>query len=270
MRRSLRPDAMPRVSLTALVLVVALAGCGSAGVSPPSASAQPFDAQGAWQLRVGTADGEAIPIVEGHPITLTIEGSEIGGTAACNHYGGRLQVSGGRMSIQGLGMTAMACVDAGVMEAEAAYTAALGRVESISGEGGELLLGGEGVELRFERLPAPPTAEIVDTEWVLDTIFVGDVASSPLGEPATLQLRADGTFEGSTGCRSFDGNWQEQGAQIITPTWGMDGRECPADLADQDSHVVSVIGDGFVPSVEGDLLTLTDPGGIGLVYRAEP
>lgn len=30
---------------------------------------------------------------------------------------------------------------------------------------------------------------------------------------------------------------------------------------------MSVIGDGFVPSVEGDLLTLLDPGGDGLVYR---
>jgi hypothetical protein len=32
--------------------------------------------------------------------------------------------------------------------------------------------------------------------------------------------------------------------------------------------VVSVIGDGFVPTLEGDRLTLTDPGSIGLVYRA--
>jgi hypothetical protein len=31
---------------------------------------------------------------------------------------------------------------------------------------------------------------------------------------------------------------------------------------------VSVIGDGFIPTIEGDLLTLMDPGGIGLVYRA--
>ena len=44
--------------------------------------------------------------------------------------------------------------------------------------------------------------------------------------------------------------------------------DCPAGLQQQDSHVVSVIGDGFVPSIEGDLLTLMDPGGVGLVYRA--
>jgi heat shock protein HslJ len=90
-----------------------------------------------------------------------------------------------------------------------------------------------------------------------------------MGDPATLELRGDGTFVGSTGCRTFSGNWLEQGEQIIAPSFGMDQAECPAELSQQDSHVVSVIGDGFVPTVEGDLLTLTDPGGVGLVYRAD-
>ncbi len=49
----------------------------------------------------------------------------------------------------------------------------------------------------------------------------------------------------------------------------MDETTCPAELSAQDDHVVSVIGDGFIPTIEGDLLTLMDPGGIGLVYRAE-
>ena len=105
--------------------------------------------------------------------------------------------------------------------------------------------------------------------WVLETLFVSDVATPALGEPATLELRSDGTFSGSTGCRSFSGDWLERGEQIVAPSFGMDGAECPADLSQQDGHVVSVIGDGFVPSVVGDLLTLTDPGGVGLVYRAE-
>ncbi len=48
----------------------------------------------------------------------------------------------------------------------------------------------------------------------------------------------------------------------------MDEVNCASELQEQDSHVVSVVGDGFVPSIEGDLLTLTDPGSIGLVYRA--
>jgi hypothetical protein len=43
---------------------------------------------------------------------------------------------------------------------------------------------------------------------------------------------------------------------------------CPEELTAQDAQVTTVIGDGFVPSLEGDLLTLLDPGGVGLVYRA--
>ena len=155
------------------------------------------------------------------------------------------------------------------MAAEATYTAALNSVESIGGDGRELVLGGPNVELRFTALAPPPTAEVVDTVWVLETLFVGDVASSPLGEPATLELRSDGTFIGSTGCRSFSGEWLEQREQILAPSFGMDGTECPADLTQQDGHVVSVVGDGFVPTVVEGLLTLTDPGGVGLVYRAE-
>ena len=176
-------------------------------------------------------------------------------------------VAGDGLTIDELGMTAMGC-EQDVLTSESAFTDGLARVDAIDREEGALVLTGPGVELRFEALPPPPTAELVDTAWVLDTLFVGDVASSPEGEPAMLELRSDGTFSGSTGCRTFSGQWLEQGEQIIAPTFGMAQTECPEALLQQDSHVVAVIGDGFVPTVEGDLLTLTDPGGVGLVYRA--
>ena len=250
-----------------LVAALVLAGCGAQGATP-SPSVNPFDPEGSWELASGRASGDEIPTLDDHPITLTIEGSEIGGMSACNSYGGRLTVTGGQLEIGELGMTAMGC-EPQVMASEAAYVAALGSVSSLTGEDDQLVLRGPDDELRFERLPEPPTADLVDTVWVLDTLFVGDVASSPLGEPATLELRADGTFEGSTGCRSFSGEWVEAGEQIIAPSFAMDDRECPAELRSQDEHVVTVIGDGFIPSIEQDLLTLTDPGGVGLVYRGE-
>jgi heat shock protein HslJ len=259
---------IPRTPPLLPVLVALLAACGSAWTSPPDPTDEPFDPQGPWQLVSGSANGAAIPLVDGHPITMTIEGSEIGGTAACNHYGGRLSVTGGRLDFGDVAMTAMGCEEP-VMASESAFMAALALVEEIGGDGGQLVLRGEQVELRFDALSAPPTADLVDTTWILDTVFVGDVASSPLGDPATLELRSDGTFSGSTGCRTFSGEWLEQGEQIIAPSWAMDQTDCAAELSQQDSHVTSVIGDGFVPTVEGDLLTLTDPGGIGLVYRAE-
>jgi heat shock protein HslJ len=249
-------------------LALLLVACGSAGAPPPSPSGDAFDPQGSWELTSGTADGTDLPILDDHPISLTIDGSQIGGSAACNGYGGRLTVTDGRLEIRDMAMTAMGCEEP-AMTAEAAYTAALAAVDSIGGDGGELVLTGPGVELRFSALAAPPTTELIDTVWVLETLFIGDIASSTLGQPATLEIRSDGRLAGSTGCRTFTGMWVEQGEQIVATTLAMDGAECPADLAAQDGQLVTVIGDGFVPTVEASLLTLTDPGGVGLVYRAE-
>lgn len=250
-----------------IAIVVLLTACGSPG-STPAPTAEPR-IEGSWELVEGRLDGGRVTVIESHPITLTIEGTRIGGTAACNGYGGRLVMRGGEIEIDDFAMTAMACEPGEVMKAEREYVAALERVGTIRSDGDGLVLAGRDVELRFAPLPPPPTAQLVDTVWVLETLFVGDVASPAMGDRATLEMRSDGTFTGSTGCRGFDGRWQESGEQIIAPTMGMTDQACPAHLADQDSHVVSVVGDGFVPTIDGDLLTLTDPGGVGLVYRAE-
>jgi heat shock protein HslJ len=168
--------------------------------------------------------------------------------------------------VEHLAQTAMACEEP-AMSAEATYLGALGRVRDIARDGDELVAGGDGIQLRFSALRPPPTAELVGTTWVLDTVLVGDGAASPIGE-ATLELKEDGTFTGSTGCRTFRGEWIAQGDQIVAPSWALDQTDCAADVSAQDEHVVSVIGDGFIPTIEGDLLTLIDPGGVGLVYRS--
>ncbi len=219
-------------------------------------------------LTGGSIDGGDAPVLPDHRITMTITGRRINGTAACNGYGGEITMGADGLHLENLGQTAMACEDP-AMAAEAAYMAALSRVREIVRDGDDLVARGDGIELRFEALAPPPTAELIETTWVLETVLVGDVAAAPMGEPATLELSGDGTFTGSTGCRTFSGEWMEQGDQIQAPSWGMDQTTCPAELSDQDGHVVSVIGDGFIPTIDGDLLTLMDPGGIGLVYRAE-
>lgn len=253
----------------ALILCIGLAlpACGGDAVASPSAA--PADLSGAWTLDVGTGPEGDLEILENHPITLSIEGSEISGSAACNSYGARIErpITGG-VTIGEVGMTAMGC-DAAVMASEAAYVDALSRVEEILPDGERLVLRGDDVTLEFVRLPPVPTAELVGTTWLIETVVVGDVAAAPVGDRATLLLTDDGGIQGSTGCRSFTGAWVEADGQIQATRLAMGDEECAAEIAAQDSHVVSVIGDGFRASVEGDLLTLMDPGGVGLVYRAE-
>lgn len=236
---------------------------------PPSAAAPSgsVNANGDWRLVQGTVGGAPIPLDDQWPVTLTVDGTQIGGTAACNGYGGRIVVERGEVRFGEIARTMMGCAEP-VMAIEAAYTAALEAVRQASMDGDVLVLAGDGVSLRFEAIPPVPMAELIDTTWTLDTLLSGAMASSVGGDPATLVLHANGTFEGSTGCRSFSGRYIETGGQIVATDMAMDDRVCPQALAEQDGHVTGVLGDGFSATVDGDRLTLTATGGHGLGYVA--
>jgi len=256
---------MPKLtSLASIAISLALAGCGVTGSAVPSDG--PADLTGSWQLSGGQIDGVRMPIVDDSPITLTVDGSQISGRAACNYYGGEIVVDGGRVRLRATSMTEMACQEP-VMAAEAAFIGALDRIGAASRDGDSLVLSGPGVRLEFERLPPPPVADMVGTDWILDSLVKGDAVSSVAGAPATLRFEQGGTFSGSTGCRTFHGRWASADGGITTPDWGMDDGECPANLASQDSHIVGVI-EGFRASVDGRTLTLKASGGDGLIYHA--
>jgi heat shock protein HslJ len=163
-------------------------------------------------------------------------------------------------------MTAMACEEP-VMASEAAFVAALPRILDATLGGDRLTLLGPGVELAFDRLAPPPVAEMVGTDWVLESLVVGDVVSSVAGAPATLRLDAGGTFSGGTGCRTFQGRWIQASGGITPTDLAMDQTECAPALTAQDGHVIGVL-EGFRASVDGQTLTLTGDRGQGLIYRA--
>jgi heat shock protein HslJ len=255
--------------LLILIAVLVVAGCGSPGTSAGPSAAGPIDLKGDWQLASGTVDGAPFPIPPGAQITLTVEGATIGGRAACNHYGGDLAVDAdGAPHFNVTSMTEMACEEP-LMGAEAAFLAAMPRVRAVARDADRLTLSGAGVELVFDRLAPPPVAELVETEWVLESLVDGDAVSSVAGDRATLRFDAGGTVSGGTGCRTFSGKWIEANGGITLPEWGMDQTECEATLQAQDSHVVGVL-EGFRVTIDGQTLTLTGDGGEGLIYRATP
>jgi len=250
-------------TIAALAFLIGVAGC-SASTPAPSAGGG-VDATGDWQLTSGVMDGAPFPVVPDAPITLTVTGTQIGGRSACNHYGGEIVVENGNVRLRVSSMTEMACLEP-AMAAEAAFHAAIGRIAGATRAGDRLILSGPDVELTFDRMAAVPIAELVGTDWVLESLISGDVVSSVAGEAATLRLEPGGTFAGSTGCRRFRGRWVTANGGIAPTDFGMEGTECPASLADQDGHIAAVLG-GFRASVDGRMLTLTGDGGDGLVYR---
>ena len=249
--------------ITVLLLaagVLSACGGGSTGGSD--------GVSGEWEVAGGTADGEPLPRPDGSRATLVLDGGELGGVAFCNRYFASYRASGTSFSVDEVGRTEMACAPE-VMAAEDADLAALAAVESAALDGPDLVLAGDGVELRFTPVAPVPVRELVGTRWTLETLLDGESASSTVGEPATLELSDDGTLTGSTGCRDLTGRFTVEGDVVRLTDLSAGTDDCPADVAAQDGHVVTVLGDGFRVSVDGDRLTLSDPDGGGLGYEAE-
>jgi len=248
-------------SLIAVVTVV-LAACGSNEPLGP-----PADLDGSWQLTSGIHQGIAIELLDTHPVSMTFDGTEVTGTAACNSYGGTFDVTESDISFSEMFRTEMACFPTEVMDLEENFMAALLAVTDVSVTDGLLVLSGETTTLEFEELPPVPTADLLGTVWVLDGLVSGDAVSSVTGDRATLELFSDGSLLGSTGCRTLTGTYEENSGSVETQTLAAKG-ECPDELSAQDSHVISVLEGPFQAGVDGQSLILTGSGGDGLTYRA--
>lgn len=223
-----------------------------------------------WVLRFGGGPDGEIPIVDGWPITITFtEDGSFGGTSACNGYGGSYSIDGSRLVLDEVSSTAMAC-EPDVNASEGAYQNALSDVDGINlvtGGETELALSGPATELIFGPTSPAPLDALVGQLWVLEALIRGGEETTPQGAPATLLVQADGSFVGSTGCRGLSGRWVLVGNEVLFNEMGADGN-CPTSLSDQDGRVVTVLGDGFVPAIEGDTLTVTSAGNESLRYRA--
>ena len=250
--------------LAAVICVVVLVG----GCADPGGAGGGDPAAEPWELEAGRIDGSELILVEGYPITLNITEDSATGTAACNGYGAVVSMTESEITFSELISTAMACSPEEVMESETRYLEALPRVDSFAGTQDRLTLAGADIELSFIALPPVPVADLTGTVWVLESLIDGDSVSGAAGDRATLELYTDGSMLGSTGCRSLHGRYAVTGAEVTMPEMAAEG-ECSADLFEQDSHVVTVLGDGFSAVVEDQTLTLTSAGEQGLVYRAE-
>lgn len=132
-----------RRNISLVAVLAFITACSSGG-----AASEEIDITGNWQLVSGSADGQAIPLIDDSPVTLNITRTEVGGTSACNLYGGPFILDGSTISIGDLFSTMMAC-NPEDMAVESLYTAALPEVETVALEGGELVMSGPGIELRF-------------------------------------------------------------------------------------------------------------------------
>jgi heat shock protein HslJ len=100
---------------------------------PSSGSVDALEVDGDWVIEDLIVDGQRVELDSLWPITVTIEGEMISGTAACNQYTGLIDWSAeagfGRFVVSELSWTEMGC-DAQAMEIEQGFLTALQAVDS--------------------------------------------------------------------------------------------------------------------------------------------
>ncbi len=252
-----------------LALLLVFAACGDKPTGSNGREGDVRGLDGAWVLVAATVGGRTVVLNDQYRVTMTIDGSEISGRAACNGYGGAVSIEDGTFFLNEVFLTAMGC-EPEVMEVESMFMQGLSKVTSAARSGDTALLTGDGVDYTFEIVPPVPTADLIGPTWVLDTIIRGDTASSTTStaDPATLSFDLDGTFTGSTGCREISGQYVVTGDTVQFTSFGATG-ECANDVASQDGQVIAVLESGFTVEIDGNRLTVLAPGGEALSYRTE-
>jgi heat shock protein HslJ len=248
--------------------VLLLVGCGSR-----AGSGGLSDLRGRTFLSTGvTENGQAKPLVAGTRIRLSFdeEGRRIGANAGCNHMGGDARVEGGRLVAGDMAMTAMGC-DGGRGEQDAWLAKFLADKPTIRSSGTELVLANNTTEIRLlDRTVADPDRPLIGTRWVVQSVIDRETASSiPQGAVAQLQLNADGTFTGNTGCNNMGGGAVVAGANIRFAGVFTTKMACEEGRMRLEQIVLSVLHDTVSYEIEADQLRLRDASGKGLDLRAE-
>lgn len=110
-------------------------------------------------IAVNNGRGGVASLVAGTTITATFGADgRVSGSGGCNGYSGPYSVEGATLSIGPAAATARACLGPGVMEQEAAFFAALGRVARFTIDGDRLELRSEEGALQVDLRPAEPPA----------------------------------------------------------------------------------------------------------------
>ena len=271
---ALVPSALVSAALAAVLLTACAGPAAPGGGTDPEAAAPPEVLLGGWELVSGHGpDGEVVP-QDGHPMTLEIDRDAWGGNGGCNRYSGSVTVVGDELTMLEVAVTSMACMEDGVMEAEAAYLAAFSAVDRWDLDGDRLTLTGPEAQLEFTRAAPVADAPLLGTTWQLAELISGDgpdAAVSSVWTDAELVLGEDGRLSGSTGCNRMMGGFELDGEMLVLEPVATTRMACTDDgVAEQERQVLAVFdADALTVELEGDRLVLRSPDGSALGYRAD-
>lgn len=256
------------LSLAVVGFLVAACGAGPAGssVDPPDRGADSGNLAGRTFLSMRIEGRDLVP---GSRVRLSFDVGRIGAQAGCNSMGGSVAIVDGRLVLDDLATTEMAC-DPALMDQDTWLAGFLdGAAVTLIGD--TLALGNDGVTLTLvDREVADPDRPLVGTRWIVDGLVAGQAVSSvPAGVVASLVFSADGRVAVEAGCNSGGAPVEIAAATMTFGPLVLTEMACEGSAMEVERVVTAVLAGTVAYLVEADVLTL-DHGDSGLILRAAP
>lgn len=245
-------------ALAAALLAFALASCGG---GEGTTGADPAGLEGsAWVL----SGGIDVAGWETAPPTVEFERGQVGGSTGCNSFGGSYETAGSSLKLGEISSTLKGCPPP-TGNVERAFMEQLEVASEWRIEDGELVLAGDGSELRFRA--ASPAGS-----WRATSILQGDAVTSLLaGTEITAKISA-GSIDGTSGCNNYRGSARTEGSSISIGQLSGTEMACstPAGLMKQERAYLEALPRAAKFTVEaGGLVLLTAQGTIVATFEPE-
>ncbi|MFQ5553995.1 MAG: META domain-containing protein [Acidimicrobiia bacterium] len=255
-----------------LALFLVAAACGddtgtsSSPLGPDPASL--FDTS--WVGRQIFSSGVPVGVIgDAEPRIGFLADGSVSGTTGCNSFFGGITIDAGTLSFGGLGVTEMGC-EPPLSDQEGRVLQILGAADRWSLADGVLTIGAADGTGAIEWVAPAPVANLPleDTQWRLDTLVDGDVATTPHRDAeATLQIRG-GSISGSTGCNEYGGEGTVRPPVFDVGPLSVTERACGQDVMSQEAFLLEALAEADRIEVDGASVTISGPGGKALVFRS--
>jgi heat shock protein HslJ len=227
-----------------------------------------------WRLthHLGS-EGELVPVVEDVMATATFIDGSVAGSTGCNRYHAQCRIDEGRLAVEAIAMTMMAC-DPERSAVERAFTSALEAAVTfaIAGETLDLADANGRVVLRLRAVPA---LVLGGSRWIATMINNGrgGVASLVEETVVTAEFGTDGRVAGSGGCNRFSGEYTLEGDSLAIGPVASTRMAClePEGVGQQESAYFAALARVASWSFRDDRLQLrAADGALQVEFRPAP
>ncbi len=233
------------------VLVVGVAACGDD--SQPDATITPTLELAGKAFALAQAAGIEVP--ESSTLQLAFEQAQLGVTGGCNTMSGGYEVVNGKLVVEQLAMTEMACSDESLMVFDTEIAEFLAGSPTIVVVGDVMTLANEAITLALRENAPIVDSALEGTTWTVTGTVQGDGTMSLDTEPATLRLN-DGTAEVFAGCNTGTALYTIDGESITFEPLALTRMGCDAAATSLETTVSGVLTGTVTYDIEGTKLAL--------------